>query len=92
MTGCFIIRRSDTNWMTQLILTSSFALGHGVAHGMEVPRLAHPTEFILGFLISSSIIFCLGFLFGKKIHTQSQLKRNTGYILFLSAIGLMMES
>lgn len=45
-----------------LLLTGLFALFHGAAHGLELPALAQPAMFALGFLSSTAALLASGFV------------------------------
>jgi urease accessory protein len=92
ITSLFIIRHVNTMLVIQSLLTVIFSFSHGLAHGSEIPSLAHPGAYILGFILSSSILFLLGGVLGKFLSLHPNLKQNTGYFFLLSAIGLILES
>jgi urease accessory protein len=41
-------------------LVSFFAIAHGYAHGMELPRAANHTDFVIGFVAATGLIHVLG--------------------------------
>ncbi|QKE62018.1 HupE/UreJ family protein [Aquipseudomonas campi] len=44
-----------------LSLTSLFALTHGVAHGLELPELASPWGYAVGFVIATAVLHAIGY-------------------------------
>lgn len=44
-----------------LSLTSLFALSHGVAHGLELPEMAEPIGYALGFLAATAALHAVGY-------------------------------
>ncbi len=44
-----------------LTLTGLFALSHGVAHGLELPQMAEPVSYALGFLAATAALHAVGY-------------------------------
>ncbi|MCU1718776.1 HupE/UreJ family protein [Pseudomonas sp. 5P_3.1_Bac2] len=44
-----------------LSLTALFALTHGVAHGLELPELASPASYALGFVLATAALHAAGY-------------------------------
>ena len=44
-----------------LSLTSLFSLSHGVAHGLELPEMAEPIGYALGFLAATAALHAVGY-------------------------------
>ena len=42
-------------------LTALFALTHGVAHGLELPDLASPFGYAIGFIVATAALHAIGF-------------------------------
>lgn len=42
-------------------LTAFFALTHGVAHGLELPDLASPVGYAIGFIVATAALHAIGF-------------------------------
>jgi len=64
-----------------MIFVGFFALFHGHAHGTEMPSLAKPMMYALGFVIGTVSIHIAGVLIGvfsKKINNGPQLLRYIG--------------
>lgn len=45
-----------------------FAIFHGYAHGVELPRAADPADFAVGFVIATGLIHLLGIAVGLALH------------------------
>lgn len=48
-------------------LTALFALTHGVAHGLELPELASPWGYAIGFVAATAALHCLGYLVARYL-------------------------
>ncbi|WP_068829233.1 HupE/UreJ family protein [Pseudomonas sp. BMS12] len=48
--------------MVALGVTALFALTHGVAHGLELPELASPWGYAVGFVVATAALHGLGYL------------------------------
>lgn len=46
-------------------LAAAFALCHGAAHGSELPELAHPLGYALGFLLTTAALIAAGLRLGS---------------------------
>ena len=44
-----------------MALTAVFALTHGVAHGLELPDLASPFGYAVGFIVATAALHAIGF-------------------------------
>ena len=58
-----------------------FAIFHGYAHGMEMPHLANPTQYVLGFIVGTAGIHIAGVLVGilaSKTTSGAQFLRYLG--------------
>lgn len=42
-------------------LTAVFALSHGVAHGLELPDLASPFAYVVGFIVATAALHAIGY-------------------------------
>lgn len=91
-TGLIFLKKSPIQLIIKLILTIFFSLWHGVAHGMEIPVMAHPVAYISGFIISSSLLFCVGSVLGNTLFNSQKFKNTFAYLLLFSAVGLILES
>lgn len=48
-------------------LTALFALSHGVAHGLELPALASPWGYAVGFVIATAALHGLGYAVARSL-------------------------
>lgn len=63
-----------------MLATALFAINHGYAHGMEVPALASPARFALGFLLATIALHAAGFGLANILSTR--------YAPFIRAFGI----
>ncbi|QQO85307.1 HupE/UreJ family protein [Shewanella algae] len=52
-----------------------FALFHGHAHGVEMPELARPSIYAMGFLLGTAAIHVAGVIIGSLINPDGKRKR-----------------
>ena len=57
--------------MPALLLTGVFAVFHGAAHGLELPALAQPAMFALGFLTSTAALLVAGVMLQPLLAQRS---------------------
>jgi urease accessory protein len=69
-------------------LVSFFAIAHGYAHGMELPRAANQTDFVIGFVASTGLIHVLGIGAGFALQKplSGRLIRYLGAMIALSGV------
>jgi urease accessory protein len=69
-------------------LVSFFAIAHGYAHGMELPRAADPTDFATGFVAATGLIHVLGIGAGFALQKplNGRLIRYLGIMIALSGV------
>ena len=86
--GLFIFLKWLPNELVAIILISFFAIFHGYAHGNEIPKAIDPSNFILGFVISTGLIHLLGILLGYVLEKfyNGLVSRALGMIISLSGI------
>ena len=86
--GLFILLKWLPRETIAIILISFFAIFHGYAHGNEVPKAIDPSNFILGFVISTGLIHLLGILLGYVLEKfyNGLVSRVLGMIISLSGI------
>ena len=58
--GCIILVKWSPNELIAILVISIFALFHGYAHGIELPRANDPISFISGFVLSTGLIHLFG--------------------------------
>lgn len=70
-----------------------FGFMHGYAHGAEMPIVAQPTLFALGFIISTAILHIVGVLVGKSASRSAfahQLVRLSGAAMALVGVFFLL--
>lgn len=75
--------------VSSMIFVAIFALFHGHAHGSEMPVVAHPALYALGFVTGTAGIHVLGVLIGlaaEKLPKGPLLLRAVGAVI--AAVGL----
>lgn len=68
-----------------MLLVGVFALFHGAAHGLELPTLAHPGLFALGFLMSTAALHAIGVALGSVSLATSPLVARIGGVVTVVA-------
>jgi urease accessory protein len=51
-----------------LLLISVFAICHGYAHGVELPKAADPADYAVGFVVATGLIHVFGIGVGLALH------------------------
>lgn len=71
-----------------LLLIAAFAICHGYAHGVELPRAADPTAFAAGFVIATGLIHILGIAVGLLLSrpVKGRLARGVGAVIAAGGI------
>lgn len=72
-------KKMPTIW--SMLCVGFFALFHGYAHGMEMPYLAQPALYAVGFILATACLHVVGIVIGevaKKIKNGDSLLRYTG--------------
>lgn len=68
-----------------------FAIFHGYAHGAEIPDLAEPALYAIGFVLSTAALHVTGVLIGeasRKINNGAEILRHIGSMI--AGIGIAM--
>ena len=76
-----------------LICVTFFALTHGHAHGTEIPTIANPALYTLGFVIATSALHLTGVLIGRfatKKQFSFSLLRASGLLTALAGTYLLL--
>ena len=71
-----------------------FALFHGYAHGIEMPELARPGIYAMGFLLGTAAIHVAGVIIGSLINPDGKRKRAVqlmGSVIALVGSYLMLD-
>ena len=73
-----------------LIIASSLAIFHGIAHGMEIPSNASAVGFMVGMVTAMTILYIVGYGFGQIIlkNLPPSLKRHHWIEKALAVIGV----
>lgn len=72
-------KKMPTIW--SMVCVGFFALFHGYAHGMEMPYLAQPALYTVGFILATAFLHVMGIVIGeiaKRIKSGDSLLRYTG--------------
>ena len=79
--GIALVAEKKAPPMLAMLLVALFAIFHGHAHGTEMPHLAHPMLYALGFFVGTASLHIVGVLIGvfsKKTNYGEQLLRYVG--------------
>jgi len=97
--GIAIASGTFINVRVGLLFISFFGVFHGHAHGVEMPMVANPTLYAIGFISGTALIHILGVFVGilaeKKEQTASLLRyigagiSGIGFHLFITYIPLI---
>lgn len=74
--GLAIAARAALPTLLAMAFVGFFAVFHGHAHGMEIPQLAEPARYVLGFMAASALLHVLGValgLLGRREGLRAQL-------------------
>jgi urease accessory protein len=61
--GAILLRWRAPVWLAAVIV-GIFGLFHGYAHGLELPSMANPVSFSLGFVLATGMLHVLGIFIG----------------------------
>ena len=61
-------------WLV-MAFVATFAIFHGHAHGVEMPQLAEPTLYVLGFICGTSAIHIVGVILGIAMQDKDPRNR-----------------
>jgi urease accessory protein len=86
--GLFVAIRSRMVLPLAALLTGTFALFHGLAHGQEMPLAASPWGFGLGMLAATALLHAAGVLFG--VRAGKGLLGLTGTAISLAGAGMLL--
>lgn len=54
-----------------MLFVGFFAVFHGHAHGLEIPNLAEPTQYVAGFMLASALLHLVGVALGALSRYES---------------------
>lgn len=83
--GLAIVAEKQLPLAVTLLLVGFFALFHGHAHGEEIPALAQPLQYTIGFMGASTLMHLAGVLIGEWM-TRSQQR---AFMLRLGGLGVL---
>jgi len=65
-----------------------FGLFHGYAHGLELPSMANPVSFSLGFVLATGLLHVLGILIGllRERPGGERVLRGLGGVIALAGV------
>ncbi|OEC33055.1 urease accessory protein [Pseudomonas cuatrocienegasensis] len=73
-----------------IALTALFALTHGVAHGLELPNLASPWTYAVGFLVATAALHAAGYALVRSLpRAAAPLVRVAGAASALTGVWLL---
>jgi urease accessory protein len=71
-------------------LTALFALGHGVAHGLELPALASPWGYAAGFVMATAALHGIGYVVARNLpQVAAPLVRIAGAASALAGVWML---
>lgn len=74
----------------QLLLSTSVAILHGLAHGAELPQQSAAWSYGCGFMLATCILLASGWLAGRAIGSESR-QRGLGFLLASIAGGFIVS-
>jgi len=80
-------------WLA-LVLIGFFAICHGYAHGVELPRAADPADYAIGFVLATGMIhlFGIGVGFGLNKPVGGRLARSLGGLISIAGIYFLVPT
>jgi len=88
--GLLVVRTQRLPLGAAIALTSVFALFHGAAHGNELPALADPVRYALGFVAATALLHAMGVALGFAVQCRPALARAGGVATALVGAGLLL--
>lgn len=92
--GSAIALKWKANEIIMLLLISIFAICHGYAHGVELPKAADPADYAIGFVVSTGLIHVFGI--GMGIVSQKlflgHLTRVLGVFIILAGVYFLTKA
>ena len=80
-------------WLA-VAITALFGLFHGYAHGMELPSMADPVSYSLGFVIATGLLHAVGIAIGMlhRVPRGFAAIRMAGGVIALAGIGFLVAA
>ena len=72
----------------QVGVAAFFALWHGIAHGAELPEMASPVGYVVGFLLATASLLITGMVAGKLLDQHERERRIFGAGMAAVAVSL----
>lgn len=72
-------------------IVALFAIGHGFAHGVEMPAGGDPRDFVTGFMVTTVLLHVAGLGLARGVHSK-RLGQISGLFATLTAATLMWSS
>jgi urease accessory protein len=71
--------------------TALFALAHGIAHGLELPGMASPWSYALGFIAATSVLHACGYTLVRGMpRAAGWVVRVLGVAAAMAGVGLLV--
>ena len=90
--GILFIYPNILSLKSTMLTVALFAIVHGYAHGKEMPIFVLPEIYILGFMVSTTLIHVAGVLFGEKVNQlpdKQMISKFTGLFLIVAGFSLL---
>lgn len=80
-------------WLAALIV-ALFGLFHGYAHGLELPSMANPVSFSLGFVIATGLLHVAGIALGllRKWGIGEQVLRAAAAVIAIAGLWFLVAA
>jgi urease accessory protein len=89
--GLVVARAARMPVANAMALTASFALFHGIAHGVELPTLADPFRYGLGFVAATAMLHAGGVAIGLVMQRNAPvLARVSGAATAAAGVALLL--
>lgn len=78
-------------WLA-VAITALFGLFHGYAHGLELPSMADPISYSLGFVVATGLLHVVGIAIGavRSAPRGAMAVRTAGALIALAGIGFLV--
>jgi urease accessory protein len=91
--AAIMVRWSAPVWLAAIIV-GIFGLFHGYAHGLELPSMANPVSFSLGFVLATGLLHVLGIVIGllRDRPGGERVLRAMGGVIALAGVGYLVAA
>ena len=86
--GLVILVKWSPNVVVAILIISVFAIFHGYAHGVELPKAKEPLSYVVGFVLSTGLIHLLGVGIGyffEKFYS-GKISKIIGLLIFIIGV------